>query len=380
MNTLKRLAKFSRIVSKRLFVRPGFLILILLIPLLVVGMQILSEKESGVVSVALAAEDTGDPIAAEIIGRLTDNDPIIRFTVYDTPTQAINAVASAKADAAWIFPENTADRIAAFALDPGAANYVVDIVQREENIVLRIANERLSGALYSYCSKATYINTLRSRFPELSELSDGELMEYYESTWAEGDVFQFGHVDESSKGIEKVSYLTAPIRGLLYVLCAMGGLAAALFYQKDELSGLTERISKKERFAFEYICHFLPVLYMAFAGAASLYIAGIGISILRELAIALIYAAACAPMCMLLRRIFARPERLAVVSPLFVILLTVICPVFINTNVTRPIQMLLAPYYALTAVHNIKYVGFMAFYAVLLTAVNFLLFKRKIKR
>lgn len=380
MNIIKRLAKFARIVSKRLFVRPGFLILILLIPLLVVGMQILSAKESGVVSIALAAEDAGEPVASEIIAKLTENDPIIRFSVYDTPDQAIGAVSSAKADAAWIFPENTNERIAAFALDPGAANYVVDIVQREENIILRIANERLSGTMYSYFSKYTYLNALRTRFPELAELNDGELMEYYEKTWAEGDVFEFGHIDKSPAGIEKVSYLTAPMRGLLYVLCAMGGLAAALFYQKDEQSGLTERISKKERFAFEYICHFLPVLYMSLAGTISLCIAGLGAGVLKEILIALIYAAACAPMCMLIRRIFARPERLAVVSPLFVIMLTAICPVFINTNVTRPIQMLLAPYYALTAVHNTKYIAFMAIYALLLTAVNFLLFKRKIKR
>jgi len=380
MSRFKRKAKYALIISKRLFIRPGFLILVLLIPLLVVGMQILSEKESGVVSVALAAEDPADLVASEIIARLTEDDPIIRFTVYGAPDEAIGAVSSARADAAWIFPENTGERISAFALDSAAANYVVDIVQREENIVLRIANERLSSVMYPYCSEARYLNAMRERFPGISDIGDAELISYYRNTWAEGDLFEFTNIDSSVQNINKIGYLTAPMRGLLYVLCVMGGLAAALFYQKDEQSGLILRISKKERLAFEYCCHLLPVFYMSLISAASLCVSGLGAGIAKELVIALIYSAACAPMCMLIRRISGRPERLAVVAPLFIILLTVICPVFINTNATRPIQILLAPYYALTAVHNTKYIAFMAVYAVITTAVNLLVFRRKIKR
>lgn len=380
MMNIKKILKHSLIVSKRLFVRPGFLILLLLIPLLVIGMRVISAKESGVVSIALAAEDKSDPVAMQIIQKLTENDPIIRFTVYEGPTAAKQAVASAKADAAWVFPADTDERIRAFVANPGPASYVVDITQREENIVLRIANERLSASLYSYCSEYTYISQIRDRFPELSYLSDEELISYYESTWAEGEVFDFGHVGKSAQKIEKVNYLTAPMRGLLYVLTVMGGLAAALFFQKDEECGFVERIPKKERFGFEYICHLLPVLYMSAVSVISLCLSGLGVEPLKELLIAFVYSLACAPMCMLVRRIFRRPQQLAVISPLFIILLLIICPVFINTNATRPIQILLAPYYALTAVHNAKYVVFMALYAVIATLMNYLLFRRRIKR
>ena len=377
---LKKLFKHSFIVSKRLSVRPGFLILILLIPLLVIGMRLISAKESGVVSVALAAEDKNDPTALAIIEKLTENDPIIRFTVYDTPAEARRALTSAKADAAWIFPENTEARIRAFVDSPGPASYVVDITQREENIVLRVANERLCAALYSYCSEYKYISEVRERLPSLSHLSDDELISYYESTWAEGDIFEFGYGSRSTQRIEKVNYLTAPIRGLLYVLIVMGGLAAALFFQKDEESGFVYRIPKKERFGFEYICHFLPVFFMSAAAVISLCFSELGVEPVKELIIALIYSLACAPMCMLIRRIFRRPQWLAVVSPLFIILLLAICPVFINTNSARPIQILLAPYYALTAVHNAKYIVFMALYAVIATLMNYLLFRRKTVR
>ena len=378
--SIKKLFKHSFIISKRLFVRPGFLILVLLIPLLVIGMRVVSAKESGVISVALAAEDKNDAAAAQIIEKLTANDPIIRFTVYDTPEEARHALASAKADAAWVFPENTYDRIRAFVDSPGPANYVVDITQREENIVLRVANERLCAALYSYCSEYMYISEVRERLPSLSHLSDEELISYYESTWAEGDIFEFRYGDRSAQKIEKLTYLTAPIRGLLYVLTVMGGLAAALFFQKDEESGFVARIPVKERFGFEYACHFLPVLYMSAVAVISLCFSGLGVDPLKELLIALIYSLACAPMCMIVRRIFSRPQWLAVVSPLFIILLLAICPVFINTNVTRPIRILLAPYYALTAVHNAKYIAFTALYAVITTALNYLLFRRKFRR
>ncbi len=375
MNSLKKLPLRCLLLSKRLFARPGFLILILLVPLLVLGMGFVGSKESGIISVALAASDPDDPIAVAVIKRLTENDPLIKFTVYETPSEAEDSVTSAKADAAWIFPAKMQERIDAFLLSPSADNYVIDILQREETIVLRLANERLCGALYSYCSENLYIGYIRENLPELSDLSDAELLAYYEDTLVDGDLFSFGYVEES--GEQKINYLTSPLRGLLYILAVMGGLAAAMFYQKDEESGLVSRIPKNERFGFEFICHLLPTAYILAASVISLSVSGLGVSLGTEIITALVYSFACAPMCMLVRRLFNKPEWLAVITPLFVILLIAICPVFITTNATRPIQIFLAPYYALTGVHNPKYIGFTALYAVVLTAVNYLLFKIK---
>ncbi len=378
MNSMKKLPLRCLLLSKRLFARPGFLILILLVPLLVLGMSFLGSKESGIVSIALAAADPEDPIAAATIEKLTENDPLIKFTVYETPSEAEDAVASAKADAAWLFPAKMQERIDAFLLSPNADNYVIDILQREETIVLKLANERLCGSLYAYCSENLYIGYIRENLPELSHLDDAELLAYYEDTLVDGDLFSFGYVEQT--GEQQINYLTSPLRGLLYVLAVMGGLAAAMFYQKDEESGLIYRIPKSERFGFEFICHLLPIIYISAVSLVSLSLSGLGVSLGAEITTALVYSFACAPMCMLIRRIFSKPEWLAVITPLFVIMLIAICPIFISTNVTRPIQILLAPYYALTAVHNLKYIGFMALYAVVLTAVNYLLFKIKGKR
>ncbi len=378
MRSLKKLPLWCLLITKRLFVRPGFLVLILLVPLLVLGMSFVGSKNSGIISIALAANDPNDATAREVIDTLTDNDPLIRFTLYDTPEKARQAVTSAEAEAAWIFPARMQERIKAFVLSPSEENYVVDILQREENIVLKLANERLCGAMYSICSHELYLDYIRESLPGLSHLSDSELLDYYEETLVNGDLFSFGYLEE--EGARNINYLTSPLRGLLYILAVMGGLAAAMFYQRDEESGFIHRIPKNERFGFELVCHLLPSAYILLASVISLMISGLGVGLLAELATAVVYSFACAAMCMLIRRIFRKPEWLAVVTPLFVILLIAICPVFISTNATRPIQVLLAPYYALNAVYNPIYIIYTAVYALVLTSVDLVLYKLKNKQ
>lgn len=376
MKYLKKLFTWCLLISKRLFCRPSFIVMICMVPLLVLGMRIVGSKENGVISIALAQSDANDSVSSAVIEKLTADDPLIRFTVCSSPEEARNAVISAKADAAWIFPEDMEQRFKTFIRKTDEDNYVIDIVQREDTIALKLANERLCSALYSFCSELLYIDYVRENIPGLENLSDAELEVYYEDVWANGDVFEYSYVSESSDSSES-NYLTAPMRGLLYILCVMGGLAAAMFYQKDSENGLIDRIPRKERFLFEFICHLLPITDIAAVSVISLAISETGVSLGREIAVALIYSFACTAMCMFIRRIFTKIEWLAVISPLFIIVLIVICPVFINFGSMRPLQMLTAPYYAITAVHNAKYIAYMAIYSLVFTVINYMIYRIK---
>ena len=372
MRIIKRFLLWCILVNKRLFCRPSFWIMICLVPLLTLGMSVVGQKESGIVSIALSAEDMEDPTVCEVIDSLTANDPLIKYTVCDSVNEAERAVAHAEADAAWIFPAELDERLRRFALDTDEDNAVVTMIQREDTVVLKLANERLCATLYSYCAEEFYLNYVRENIPALDGLSNAELSDYYDEVWAEGEIFEYAYIDESID-VSDTNYLTAPIRGLLAVLCVMAGLAAAMFYQKDRENGLVARIPRSERFAFELVCHAIPIADTALVAYASLVISGLGAAPLRELAAVMVYTPACTAMCMLIARIFTKIEHLAVFAPLLVIVLIVVCPVFIDFTPLRPLQLMLAPSYFINAAHSLKQIGYAAVYAVVLSAVNWVL-------
>lgn len=377
MNMVKRFLLWCVLINKRLFCRPSFWVMICLVPILTFGMSVVGQKKSGMISIALSAENMADETVIEVIDKLTENDPLIKYSVHDTPQEARNAVAHANTDAAWIFPEKLDERLKNFALDPDEDNAAVTVVQREDTVVLKLANERLCATLYSYCAEEFYIGYVRDNLPELDALSEDKLTSYYDEVWAEGEVFEYSYIDEKAAPGDNVNYLTAPIRGLLAVLCVMSGLAAAMFYQKDRENGLVARIPRSERFAFEFVCHAVPIADTALVVFLSLMISGLGVSPLRELAATAVYILACSAMCMFIGRLFTKIDRLAVFAPLLVIVLIIVCPVFIDFVPLRPLQLIFAPSYYINAAHSLKYIGFTAVYAAVISAVNWVLGQKR---
>ena len=62
------------LLNKRILKRLSFILILAAVPVMVAAIGLVSQQQNGVVSVALAAEDPDDPLAAEIIGQLADDD------------------------------------------------------------------------------------------------------------------------------------------------------------------------------------------------------------------------------------------------------------------------------------------------------------------
>ena len=127
------------LLQKRLLKKPAFLAILLLIPLLVGAMSLVSTGESsGILSVALVAQNSDDPLSREILSTLTGSSKLMVFTVCDSPAQASELVETGRADAAWIFPDGLQEKMEAFINHIHARNAFVVVVQREDNVLLRL--------------------------------------------------------------------------------------------------------------------------------------------------------------------------------------------------------------------------------------------------
>lgn len=376
MKNLKTAAKWIFFLNKRLFKRIGFIIILCVIPLMILAMNIVSQQDNGVVTVALAAEDPDDTDAAEVMEGLVTGKSILRYKRCNTPDEAVSLVSTGKADTAWIFGSGLNEKIGRFAGDISERNAFITIVEREETVATQLSRERLYGEIYSRCSYALYRDFVLTRVDGAENISESELKNVYESLDFDDGLFRMAFIDgEDASASEAADYLTAPLRGLLCITVVLSSFAAGMYYLQDESNGVLLRIPGKQRFPFAVLSSFAAVFDTALVMFVSIFAAGIATGILHEAAAAILYALAVTGFGMFIRRICGKISVLATVSPVITAGILGVCPVFVNLSRIRPLQLLLPPYYYLNAVHNDAYLYYLAIYAAVIFAINYLLYR-----
>jgi len=359
---MRQLLLWFYMMSKRLYRKPVFLVILALIPVLVLGYSTLSTDDSGVVTIALAQEGQ-DELASKIIGDFQKEESLIRYVLCDTPRKAEDLVKAGKADAAWIFPAQMEARIKAYVEDPSSSNAFITVLEREDSVALMLTREKLCGMLFSYCAKTLYISYIRENIPGLAELSDAELMEYYENTGLSEDIFAF---TDSSGGENMLStkthYLMTPLRGLLAVVIVLCGLATAMFYMQDSQKGVFAWVSESRRGLVEAGYQLVSVLHISLAALLSLVLSGMNAPVWREVPALLLFCLCTVAFCMVLRQLCGSVGLLGTLIPLILVAMLLICPVFIDLGFLRQAQLLFPPTYYINAVYNRDYLWYMALY------------------
>ena len=249
---IKNSIKAYFLFSKRLLRKKSFVAILLLVPLLVGALGIaVASGDSGVMTVALAMEDGKDPIAVNIVEELSENDGLIRFIRCGSVADAIRSVEGGRAEAAWIFHGGLEEKIESFLQHTHVNNAFVTVIQREENVFLRLTQEKLNSALYPWLSMGLFSDRANNA---VSVLTDEELERIYQSVNAEGeDLFEFSYIGGSSEDNSEASLLVSPMRGLLAVMIVLGGFAVAMFYTQDEAGGVFDRLYYGRSFSFSIL-------------------------------------------------------------------------------------------------------------------------------
>ena len=345
------------LLTKRLYKKPAYLALLALIPVLLLLFGYIAGQDSGMITVALAGE-AYDPTAQQVMDGLEASPSMIRFVRTKTAAEAENMVRYGKADAAWIFRADMTELAEQFVEDPGAHNALVQVVQREDSVMLRVAREKLSAALFSCCSRVLYLKTARENGVQLSE---AQLLEKYGAASPGTALFDFSQAGGATEEV----YLTLPVRGLLAVVLALCGLAAAMFDQQDRRLGTFSWVSLRRRGLVELGCQVVSVGNVSLVTLLGLLLTGMGGHWLWELLTHGLYCLCVAGFAMVLRRLCPGEKTLAALLPVLVVAMVAICPVFFQVPQLRPVQLLLPPTYYIQGVHQPAYLGYMTVYSIL---------------
>lgn len=361
---MKQWLKWLCMLSKRLYKRAAFLAILALIPLAVLALEVAARADSGFLHVVLTETDPDDPISSQLVERFMEEPSLVMFTYVDSPREALAMVEQGEADAAWVFPADMEQKMTRFVTSHYTRGGVVMVVERKQTVISRVAREKLNFALQHYSAPICYLNYARNNVPQLDDLTDQELMTYFNEVEFNEELFQFRTPDGGATVQTDTNYLLAPVRGLLGVLMVLCGLAAALFYLQDEERGTFALVPLQRRGAVAFACLLIAVMNVSVVVLLALWFGGVATFILKELLILLLYAVCCAAFCLLMLRLCHSIRVLAAVLPVLVTGMFVLCPIFFDIYVAPWLKFALPPTYLVYSAHNDAYLLYMLLYAV----------------
>ncbi len=357
---MKRILTWFVLLNKRLYKKITFLCILFMIPALVGLFQAAAQQPSGVVTVVLACHEPQDPLCRGIVESLKKETKIIAF-VEATPQAAQSLVTAGKADAAWVFPEDMKTCIRQFISGSTKAKGFVQVLEREQTVVLGLARERLSGVLFEQSVQEVYLRYIRECAPAAESRTDEELMTYLRNANVTGQLFDYYDIYGNQK-TQSANYLTSPIRGLLAVVVAIGSAVTALYYQKDKENGIFSLLPERYMALGEFGYQMVSSLNLMTVALCSLVISGLSVDLLPELSLFVLYSSCCALFGMLLRMAFGGGKRLAVWLPVIALLMLVLCPVFFDVAAMQLLQLLFPPTYYITGAYNYSYLLYLLGY------------------
>lgn len=373
---MKRFCIWIFMLNKRLLRKKEFLLLLCLIPLLVLGIRLVSKQDSGMVTIAISHQEEKDAETMQLIHKMMQEESIVQY-VYAKEEQAREMVASGEVDCAWIFRKDFREKLMTTFSEKGEKVPPIYVVEQEDNVALQLARTKLYGNVYPYLAKLLCEHYLETEIFEGQEINRAQLQAYYEQATDWNDLFQMSYVEPDEVreriGIEvtdaKESYLMVPIRGMLVIFLLICGLVVTLFYLQDIQRGMFAWIPVHRRGWLLYAYVFAAILDGGIVVCISQMLSeGRGISF-RELLLLLLFMPVAAIFCDLVQLLCGTKENLARWIPLLVIAMLGLCPVFLDLGKDFALQYVFPPTYYLRALYSNEMLIAMFEYSLILFAV-----------
>ena len=218
MKSLMKMGIWYSNLAKRLFRKKTFLGILVLVPLLVAALSFTTDSEAGVLKIAIVQEAKKDQAAEQLCERLLNQDSVILYIETESREEAMLFLQEKKVDAVYILKEDFSNHLEQYFKATLFRPSLIEILQREENVSLRLAREKLFGELYDSFSRELYVQFIQENFekPQISPvLTCKELLFYYEKSKRQDSLFVLSFPGGEEVQLQSNSYLLSPIRGLL---------------------------------------------------------------------------------------------------------------------------------------------------------------------
>lgn len=387
MSRMNRTLIWFLLLLKSLLKKYSYLLILCSVPVLVYAMHLVSKQDSGVMTIVLYQENEADEISSKVISELTTKDSVIWFEVVYDESEAIEAVVSGKAQAAWIFDENMTEKVDAYTSGKPLKKGLIRVVELEESPLLQLSREKLYGTLYPMLSYQIYENFM------INQLVETELIDYESEKWAqiyesrnyEDDIFVFSFPESSDEQIdfEKVNYLITPLRGMLIMVVVLSSFAAQMYYRNDQLKGVFVWMPARVKYVISFGYQYAAMLPICIVVYLALLLSGLFTKTAVEVGAMVLFSLMMAVFSNIVRRITKTVRGLGAMIPVIIIIMVSLSQIFLEINFLRPVQMLLPTYYYINVVHNLSFFVKMLIYllvAIIMDILSYQFIEKRGKR
>lgn len=357
---MKRIFVWIFILWKRLFKKKGFMIALVLIPVMAFLLGSVSQ-DKGFLNIAVSYVGEAGADAAQKIVDSDSDGSMMRFIAVSRPESAVTMAEKGDADAAWIIESDGIED-----------TYKVRIYQREENVFLKLTREKLFCTLFPEISYSIYRDFTTEKILPDTDLSEQELRAAYDRYATDDTLVEIYSAEGEAR--DTPDYLTTPLRGLSAILMLMCGMAATMYFLTDEENGSFCLLGKKGRFGVLLVSNLCALSTASVFVTLSLILSDNYTDFVSESAAMIMLIITCTLFCSLLGGLVRRIEYFAVLLPMVLVLSLVFCPIFIN-NIDLPIVQYVIPvYHYMYAVSDISRLWHVLIYAATALPLAYLIY------
>lgn len=260
------------ISCKRQSKRPGFLILLLLLPILLYGFRQLEKKDTEGIAIAVYVEEQ-QGLSQEIADALIKKDGMFRFYQCTSKEEMMDEVASRRAECGYLFYQGLEEK-----LDRQDMKRCIGVYSAPSTVADALSTEVVFSVLFEVYGKDLLENFTRGNqiFASLDQEEAWDEMELlYEKYRSNGSTFSFAYEYLAETVDADVSSPAVfPIRGMIAVTIFVTGLFSAVMLCEDEAKGLFIPLSYAQKPWCALSSMMAPVFLTGISGLVAIYITG----------------------------------------------------------------------------------------------------------
>ena len=361
-------------LTKRLFSRISFVLVLCIIPLCALTVRMSSQEDHGILTVALCCESVDDRAYFQIKEEFLKQDSVLHFYEVSSVNDAEKDVNFGVADCAWVFKANFSDNLEKY-ISHTKNEPLCMVLLKEDTVFTAIAREKLYGRLMGLLAKNYSFDFVDGRVDadvdKLFALYDIEREKYT------SDFVDFQYVNSTEKLAENNDYLASPLRGIICIAVMVCVLASVMCSINDDTEGRYTYFSFEKR----YILHFASCLAggvpSGMVAVVSMSIAGINVALARELIIMIMFIIALCGFSCTVAFIFDNIHTFTWSIPISVVLTAVLCPIFLNVRKGNVLSTILPVKHCLNAVYSNDGLFSLLLYTVFSVLISFVIYKLK---
>lgn len=321
------------IFCKRQLKSPFFMILLVLLPFLMYGINELEKKDESGILIAVYVQEKG--LAEDIADILYEKNGIFSFYPSESIEELMNDVTSRKAECGFVFAEGFEKK-----LDLGKFKRSIKIYTAPSTVLSSLASEVVYSALIERYGKSLLLNFVQNNetFKTLN-LEEIEMRSavLYDQYYRDGSTFSFTFEEfHTGTELETKRKTFFPVRGMVAVYLFVVGAFAGVSLCMDEAKGLYVTLKYKEKHWCALASMMAPVAMAACSGLGALWITGSMNGILLEFAAMAVYAAAIVIAFYLWGKIVKHAVVLCSLITFWTIGSLMFCPVFLDITMWIP--------------------------------------------